>query len=157
MLIEGRLVARPMLVLLLACSGVWLSTISEGAPVLFLAQELEDRRAAWSPREVVIRAEQNPERGHVFALENPTPRTHVFEAPGLLEQTVDQIGEPTRLPLRVTVAPGETVKVLVIISEPEGEPDPCGDGERCYDFFCPIHRGDLGEKGIIRVIGREGK
>ncbi len=152
-----RPIARPILVLLLACSEGWFSTISEGASVRFVAQELEGQRAVWTPREMVIREDEASEGEQVFVLENPTQRTHVFEAPGLVERTAGHTGVLTSQPLRVTVAPGETVEVLVMVPLPDREANPCGDGARCYDFFCPIHRGDLGEKGTIRVIRRNGK
>jgi hypothetical protein len=45
-------------------------------------------------------------------LENPTPRTHVFESPGLFEQIIVEGSEnETVKPMRVYVAAGETVRI----------------------------------------------
>lgn len=61
------------------------------------------RRPPWSPREVVIHRRTDLDGGLFLCLENPTPRTHVFEAPGLFEQIVEGPEAPTVKPLRVYV------------------------------------------------------
>jgi hypothetical protein len=47
-------------------------------------------------------------------LENATPRTQVFEASGLFEQIIMEGSENVTVkPMRVYVAPGETVRIRV--------------------------------------------
>ena len=47
-------------------------------------------------------------------LENATPRTRVFEAPGLFEQTIAEGSENSTVnPMRVYIAPGERVHIRV--------------------------------------------
>ena len=79
----------------------------------FVIHDVEADTAAWSPHEVVIHKRSVFEEKLVFILENPTARTHVFEAPGLFEQIVEGSETQTVKPLRVYVAPGETVHVQV--------------------------------------------
>lgn len=133
--------------------GVCLSPrIGQAETFRFLAQELENRQANWAPQEVVIHRDKDFEGGLLFILENPTVRTHAFEAPGLLEQTVGDNQESLTRPLQITVAPGETVEVRVRFALVEREPDtPCADGAACYRFYCPLHRGDNDPGGTIRV------
>lgn len=146
-----RLNTHAVLALIVLLCSAPTPSAGEGAPFHFVAQELEDQRASWSPREVVIHEERDRQGDFVFALENPTKRTHVFEAPGLFEPMGDR-GESATTPLRVTVAPGDMVEVHVLVSRPENGPNPCAQGEACYHFFCPLHRGDDDQGGTIRVI-----
>ena len=152
MSIDARPIAHPLLALIIAWSGVLIPPMSEGAQFHFVAQELDNQQAGWSPREVVIHEGQDLDGEILFVLDNPTKRTHVFEALGLLERTAGNPGALTNSPLRVTVAPGDTIEVPVMVSQPEGEPHPCVDGEACYHFFCPLHRGDDDPGGTIRVV-----
>lgn len=88
-----------------------------------------------------------------FLLNNPTERTHAFEAPGLLEQTNARNGSPLTKPLRVTVAPGETMEIVVRFAPLDGNPEPsCRAGAVCYRFSCPFHRGDDDPGGIIHLV-----
>lgn len=127
--------------------------LSEAETVHFSAQELENQRASWAPQDVVIRHHGDSEGEIRFVLDNPTDRTHVFEAPGVFEQTVaDNLARTTR-PLRITVAPKETTEILVRFAQTEGDPEPpCVEGATCYRFYCPLHRGDTDPGGTIRVI-----
>lgn len=72
------------LLLLIAASGARPST-SLGGEFHFVIHDLEGEGAAWLPREVVIHKSTDLDGGLIFILENPTPRTHVFEAPGLFD------------------------------------------------------------------------
>ncbi|HXF91459.1 MAG TPA: hypothetical protein VNK46_01785 [Nitrospiraceae bacterium] len=119
----------------------------------FTAQELANQQATWSPGEVTIRRNRDPQDELVFVLVNPTKRTHAFESPGLLELAIDDQDGPLARPLRVTVAPGESLQIRVGVAQGEREPDPaCTTAGECYRFYCPLHRGDNDPGGIIRVI-----
>lgn len=116
----------------------------------FVIHDLEGDAAAWSPREVVIHKRTDLEGGLIFILENPTPRTHVFEAPGLFEQIVEGAEAPAVKPLRVYVAPGETVRVQVSTDPLKLEPD--ASGAQVCPFFCPLHGPDEALRSTIRVV-----
>lgn len=143
----------PFVWALVLAGGVCLSPQTGRAETFrFLAQELENRQANWTPQEVVIHRDKDVEGGLLFILENPSARTHAFESPGLLQQIVGENQESLAQPLRITVAPGETVEVRVRFAQVEREPDiPCADGAACYRFYCPLHRGDDDPGGTIRV------
>ena len=119
----------------------------------FVIHDVEGGAAAWSPREVVIHKSTDLEGGLDFILENPTPRTHVFEAPGLFERVIVEGTEaPTVKPLRVYVAPGETVRVQVSTEELKLEPGPDASGTQTCPFFCPLHGADDALRSTIRVV-----
>jgi hypothetical protein len=118
----------------------------------FSAQELENQQANWTPQDVVIHRSHDAEAGFLFVLDNPTTRTHAFEAHGVLEQIVAGNRELITRPLRITVAPGETVEVQVRFTQVEADPETqCAEGASCYRFYCPLHRGDNDPGGTIRV------
>ncbi len=59
----------------------------------FTAQELANQQATWSPGEVTIRRNRDPQDELVFVLVNPTKRTHALESAGLLELAInDKMG-----------------------------------------------------------------
>ena len=118
----------------------------------FVIHDVEGDAAAWSPREVVIHKRTDLEGGLIFILENPTPRTHVFEAPGLFEQIVEGTEAPTVKPLRVYVAPGETVRVQVSTEQLTREPGTDASGAQTCPFFCPLHGADDALRSTIRVV-----
>ncbi len=118
----------------------------------FVIHDVEGDAAAWFPREVVIHKSTDLEGGLIFILENPTPRTHVFEAPGLFEQIVEGAAAPTVKPLRVYVAPGETVRVRVSIEQLKREPGADASGVQTCQFFCPLHGADEASRSTIRVV-----
>ncbi len=118
----------------------------------FVIHDMEGDAAAWSPREVVIHTRTDLEGGLIFILENPTPRTHVFEAPGLFEQIVEGTEAPTVKPLRVYVAPGETVRVQVSTEQLKLEPGADASGAQTCVFFCPLHGADEALRSTIRVV-----
>lgn len=139
------------LLLLIAASGARPST-GLGGEFRFVIHDLEGEAAAWSPREVVIHTRTDVEGGLFFILENPTPRTHVFEAPGLFEQIVEGPEPTTVRPLRVYVAPGETVRVQVSTEQLKVEPEPDASGTQTCPFFCPLHGADEALRSTIRVV-----
>jgi hypothetical protein len=149
---QNRLAGSALgLLLLIAAAAVRPST-SLGGEFHFVIHDLEGEAAAWSPREVVIHKRTDLEGGLVFVLENPTPRTHVFEAPGLFEQIVEGPEAPSVKPLRVYVAPGETVRVQVSIERLAYEPDADASGAQTCPFFCPLHGSDEALRSTIRVV-----
>lgn len=119
----------------------------------FVAHDVEGDAASWSPREVVINKSIDLEGGLIFALENPTPRTHVFEAPGLFEQiSVEGSENKTVKPLRVYVAPGETVHVRVSTEHLNRELEADVSGAQTCQFFCPLHGPEEALRSKIRVV-----
>ena len=125
---------------------------SLGGEFHFVIHDLEGEAAAWFPREVVIHKRTDLEGGLIFILENPTPRTHVFEAPGLFEQIVEGSEVPTVKPLRVYVAPGETVQVQVSTEQLKREPGTDASGAQICQFFCPLHGADDALRSTILVV-----
>ena len=125
---------------------------SLGGEFHFIIHDLEGEAAAWFPREVIIHKRTDLEGGLVFILENSTPRTHVFEAPGLFEQIVEGPEAPTVKPLRVYVAPEETVRVQVSTAQLEREPEPDASGAQTCPCFCPLHGADEALRSTIRVV-----
>jgi hypothetical protein len=102
---------------------------------------------------VVLRRNDDSQEGFVFILDNPTNRTHVFEAPGVLERIAAKDLDHITRPLRVTVAPRETMEVVVRFAPVEVESDPlCPNGAACYRYYCPLHRGDNDAGGTILLI-----
>jgi hypothetical protein len=127
--------------------------LGQAETVRFSAKELENQEASWSPHEVVLRRNDDSQEGFVFILDNPTNRTHVFEAPGVLEQIAAKDLDHITRPLRVTVAPRETMEVVVRFAPVEVESDPlCPNGAACYRYYCPLHRGDNDAGGTILLI-----
>lgn len=119
----------------------------------FVIHDVEGDAAAWFPRELVIHKSADLDGGLVFILENPTPRTHVFEAPGLFEQIIVEGTEvPTVKPLRVYIAPGETVQVQVSTEQLTREPATDASGAQTCQFFCPLHGADDALRSTIRVV-----
>lgn len=130
-------------------------SVGRAETVRFNAYDLENQQAAWAPQEVTIRRYDDAKEELIFILHNPTERTHAFEAPGLLEQVSDQDGTLLTRPLRVTVAPGETLEVVIRFAPVESDRDPepsCQAGSTCYRFYCPLHRGDNDPGGIIHFV-----
>ena len=86
-------------------------------------------------------------------LENATPRTDVFEAPGLFEQTIAEGSENATVnPMRVYVAPGEIVHVQVSTEQLSCEPETDGSEAQTCPFFCPLHKGEKTLRSQIRVL-----
>lgn len=140
-------VARVLLLVLTWCLAA--SQGAHGGEFHFTVQDLPDNSAAWLPDQVVIHRETDLRGGLLFILENPTARTHVFFVEGLEEQMVDENGVLNVRPLRVTIAPEETIRA-VIATEPFQEVH--SDRETEFRFFCPLHRGDRDPGGTIRIV-----
>lgn len=120
----------------------------------FVIHDMDGGAAAWFPREVVIHKRTDLDGGLIFMLENPTARTHVFEAPGLFEQIipVESPEVSTVKPLRVYVAPGETIRVEVSTEQLMVEPEPDASGAQTCPFFCPLHGPEDALRSTIRMV-----
>ena len=153
----GRWPQRAGLVSLLVAMLAWglpASQVACGSEFRFVVKDLPDNSAAWIPSEVVIHTETELEGGLVFLLVNPTARTHVFFVEGLYEQAVSENGEFAAKPLRVTVAPEDTIRTVLSTEQFEGSRERGGVEE--FRFFCPLHRGDADPGGIIRMVHHGG-
>jgi hypothetical protein len=133
--------------------GIWfglsLEAVMLGQPTLTLAKELhfvvrdvEGDQAVWFPQEVFIHRSTDLTEPLSFRLENPSPRTHVFEAPGLFE-SFEEGGIASTRPLRITIASEETM--LVVVDRDRLVDDVVGSEglAKTYRFFCPLHRNDM--------------
>lgn len=141
--------------------GVWLGSIlGSGIPtmpsagwakeILFVARDLEDQQAVWLPREVVLQRSTDFTEPLIFRFDNPTARTHVFEAPGLLE-SIEENGVHITRPVRVTIAPDESEQI-VVERRPITSDARAGEGQTVtYRFYCPLHRADDDMGGSIIV------
>lgn len=138
--------------LLLIAESCSMPSVSLAGEFHFVIHDVEGDAAAWFPREVVIHKSTDFDGGLIFILENPTPRTHVFEAPGLFEQIVEGSEVPIVKPLRVYVAPGETVRVPISIEQLKFEPETDVSGAQTCPFFCPLHGADEALRSTIRVV-----
>jgi len=150
-----RRVSRVALALLLVVGGSGvMPAMSLAGTFHFVIHDVEGGAAAWFPREVVIHKRTDLDGGLIFMLENPTPRTHVFEAPGLFEQMRGAEGPEasTVKPLRVYVAPGETLRVDVSTEQLTIEPEPDASGSQICPFFCPLHGSEEALRSTIRVV-----
>lgn len=142
------------LLLVALVRGLLAGQAAQGSEFRFVVRDLPDHSAAWLPSEVVIHAGTDLEGGLVFLLANPTPRTHVFLVEGLYEQSVRENGEMTRRPLRVTLAPEETIRTMVDMEQFAGTSDQ--RKAEAFRFYCPLHRSDDDLGGTIHLIHRGG-
>jgi hypothetical protein len=144
---------RESLVSLLAVGLTWILSVSQvahGSEFRFVVEDLPDSSAAWLPGEVVIHTQTDLTGGLTFLLMNPTTRTHVFFVEGLYEQVVGEHGEVSAKPLRVTVAPEDSVRTLVSTAQWEESRE--RGAVEAFRFFCPLHRGDADSGGTIRMV-----
>lgn len=145
--------------------GRWLGTwawVTLGASLLgapnqgmakelhFVIHDVEQDHAVWLPREVLIHRHSDLTEPVNFRLENPTARTHVFEAPGLFE-SVEEGGVISTRPLRITIASEETM--LIVLDRDRLADDVVGSegATKVYRFYCPLHRNDadLGSRILL--------
>lgn len=133
-------------------SGGVLAMASTGLAkeILFVARDLDDQQAVWLPRDIILQPSTDLTEPLIFRFDNPTARTHVFEAPGLWE-SVEEGGLRISRPIRITIAPDETEQIVVdrsrITSDALTEGKPV-----TYRFYCPLHRADDDMGGSITVM-----
>ncbi len=143
--------------------GVWLGSIlGSGIPtvpsagwakeILFVARDLEDQQAVWLPREIFLQSSTDFIEPLIFRFDNPTARTHVFEAPGLLE-SIEENGVQITRPVRITIAPKESEQILVDRTQITTDARAGTDEPVRYRFYCPLHRADDDTGGTI-IIGQ---
>ncbi|THJ16560.1 MAG: hypothetical protein CAF42_011420 [Nitrospira sp. CG24B] len=86
-------------------------------------------------------------------LENATPRTRVFEAPGLFEQTIAEGSENSTVnPMRVYIAPGERVHIRVSAERLNRERGTDASGAQTSHLFCLLHKGEMAFRNQIQVV-----
>lgn len=123
-----------------------------GKEIAFVAREVEDQQAVWVPKEVIIHRSTDFTEPLIFRFENPTERTHVFEAPGLFEH-VEEGGVQITRPVRITIPP-EGTEQTVIDRDRMASDVIAAEGETVtYRFYCPLHRADADLGGSI-VVGQ---
>ena len=148
-----RSASLPALLLLAVPAGyLGMASVGLAEEFRFVVHDVENNLAAWAPPEIAIPACQDQKEDVVFVLENTTPRTHVFEAPGLFELVAGETGDMIAKPLRITVAAEETMRVHVSaaqLTESAG-----AGGELSYHYFCPLHKGDSELGSTLRVVPR---
>jgi hypothetical protein len=121
-----------------------------GKEIAFVARDVEDQQALWLPGEIVIHRSTDFREPLIFRFENPTVRTHVFEAPGLFE-SVEESGVRITRPVRITIAP-EGTEQSVIDRDRMASDAIAAEGETVtYRFYCPLHRADADLGGRIVV------
>ena len=149
-----RLSVRAMCVwlgcMIVAESLIWPSS-GWAKEIAFVAHDVEDQQAVWLPGEVVLHQTTDLTEPLMFRFDNPTARTHVFEAPGLLE-SIEANGVQTTRPVRITIAPEMTEQIVIDRSQMTHDAI-AGEKETVtYRFYCPLHRADDDAGGII-IIG----
>lgn len=119
--------------------------------VVFIAREVEDQQAVWLPREIVLHRSKDFTEPLIFRFENPTERTHVFEALALFE-SIEEGGVQITRPVRITIPP-EGTEQTVIDRDRMVSDVIAAEGEMVtYRFYCPLHRADADMGGRI-VMG----
>jgi hypothetical protein len=143
--------------------GVWLGCVIGGGvlalpltgwskEIAFVARDVEDQQAVWLPKEIVIHRRTDFMEPLIFRFENPTNRTHVFEAPALFE-SVEEGGVQITRPVRITIPP-EGTEQAVIDRDRMASDAIAAEGEAVtYRFYCPLHRADADMGGRI-VVGQ---
>ena len=120
--------------------------------IAFVAQEAEDQQAVWLPGEIVIHRSTDFREPLIFRFENPTERTHVFEAPALFE-SLEEGGVQVTRPVRITI-PSKGIEQTVIDRDRMVRDAIATAGEMMtYRFYCPLHRADTDMGGRI-VVGQ---
>lgn len=126
-------------------STVWAKEIE------FAAREVEDQQVVWLPGEIVIHRSTDFREPLIFRFENPTERTHVFEAPALFE-SFEEGGVQITRPVRITI-PSKGTEQTVIDRDRMASDAIAAEGETVtYRFYCPLHRVDADMGGRI-VVG----
>jgi plastocyanin len=121
--------------------------------IVFVAREVGDHQAVWLPREVVIHRSTDFTEPLIFRFENPTERTHVFEAPALFESIKEEGDVQTTRPVRITIPPEGTEQTVIDRGRMASDAI-AAEGEMVtYRFYCPLHRADADMGGKI-VVGQ---
>ncbi|MBH0201928.1 MAG: hypothetical protein HP496_06420 [Nitrospira sp.] len=120
--------------------------------IAFVARDVENQQAVWLPGEIIMHRSTDFTEPLIFRFDNPTERTHVFEAPGLFE-SVEESGVRITRPVRITIAP-EGAEQTLIDRDRMASDALAAEGETVtYRFYCPLHRADADLGGRI-VVGQ---
>lgn len=143
--------------------GLWIGCVLGGGvltmssagwakEIAFEAHDGENQEAVWLPREIIIHRSTDFTELLIFRFDNPTARTHVFEAPALFE-SVEESGVRISRPVRITIPP-EGTEQTVIDRDRMANDAAAAEGETVtYRFYCPLHRADEDMGGRI-VVGQ---
>jgi len=118
--------------------------------ITFVARETEDQQAVWLPKEIVIHLGADFTESLVFRLENPTQRTHVFEAPSVFE-SIEEEGVRVTRPVRITIPPEGTEQTVIDKDRMRHDVIAAEGNPVTYRFYCPLHRADADLGGSIVV------
>lgn len=142
--------------------GVWLGCMIGGVlalpstgwakEIVFVARDVENQQAVWLPMEIVLHRSTDFTEPLILRLENPTERTHVFEAPGLFE-FLEEKGVQIIRPVRTTLAPEETEQIAIDRDRIASDVIAAEGEIMTYRFYCPLHRADDDMGGRI-VVGQ---
>jgi hypothetical protein len=136
--------------LVVSTGSLVMPLIGWGKEIAFVAREVEDQQAVWLPGEIVIHRSTDFREPLILRFDNPTVRTHVFEAPGLFE-SVEESGVRIIRPVRITIPP-EGTEQTVIDRDRMASDAIAAEGETViYRFYCPLHRADADLGGRIVV------
>ncbi len=125
-------------------------SLGEATEIAFVARDLEDQQAVWLPKDIVIHRSTDFADSLIFRFDNPTARTHVFEAPGLY-QLIEENGVQIARPVRITITPAESEQIVVDRNRMTRDALADTDGTVTYRFYCPLHRADVDIGGRIAV------
>ena len=139
--------------------GVWLGFIVSGGmlaippagwtkEIVFVAREVEGQQAVWLPKEIIIHRDTDFTEPLILRFENPTNRTHVFEAPALFE-SIDEGGIQITRPVRVTIPPEGTELTVIDRDRMVNDAVAAEEETVTYRFYCPLHRADMDMGGSI--------
>lgn len=120
--------------------------------IAFVAREVEDQQAVWLPTEIAIHRGADFTEPLVFRFENPTQRTHVFEAPALFESVEEGDVWITR-PVRITIPPEGSEQTIINQDRMLSDVIAAEGGTVTYRFYCPLHRADADLGGRI-IVGQ---
>jgi len=118
--------------------------------IAFVARDVEDQQAVWLPSEIIIHRSTDFREPLIFRFENPTARTHVFEAPGLFE-SVEESGVQITRPVRITIPPEGTEQTVINRDRMANDAIAATGETVTYRFYCPLHRADADLGGRIVV------
>lgn len=118
----------------------------------FEARDVENQEAVWLPREIIIHRSTDLTEPLIFRFDNPTARTHVFEAPGLFE-SVQENGVQITRPVRITIPPEGTEQTPIDRDRMASDVIAAKGETVTYRFYCPLHRADADMGGSI-VVGQ---
>ena len=141
--------------------GLFAHETAQAGEIRWVASEMMPPRwAIWQPNQVMM-DDEDLKGGLTFILENPTKEEHAFAVRGMFEMTAEKStealapGEEAGMvyhlkPIRVSVPPGETKRIIVSTAQFEGA-RVSGPG-LLFRVWCPLHK-DWHLGGHIYFVG----